>query len=196
MNHRVTPSPKGGISRTLRYFSLLLLPALAPKVAHSLPRARPLPDTERRRTNDTPYLQAFGALPLRFAQPIPPPEALTQPAAAAPPNPAQSLTETAVAQANAAAAQSNVPTHLPIPAPVPADSTPPTKTSPDLPGPTPILPDDTRPAPRNEDALPYFVVPGSGRGPGQVNVIVPAPITQSPGPAIPPSSATYTQSPR
>jgi hypothetical protein len=195
MNHRVTPSPKGGFSRTLRCFSLLLLPALAPKVAHSLPRTRPLPDTERRRTNETPYLQAFGALPLRFTQPTPPPEALTQPTAAAPPNPAQSLTETAVAQANAAAAQSTTPS-LPEPSLLPDASIAPAKPTPDKAGPTPILPDDTRPAPRHEEALPYFLAPGAGRGPGQVNVIVPVPITQSPAPAIPPSSATYTQSPR
>jgi hypothetical protein len=181
----------------LRYFSLLLLPALAPKVAHSLPRARPLPDTERRRTNDTPYLQAFGALPLRFAAPAPPPEALTQPAAAAPPNPAQSLTETAVAQANAAAVQATGPSQQPDPAAASAEASTPPKNTPDKPNPTPILPDDLRPPPRNEDALPYFLVPGSGRGLGQVNVIVPVPNTQSPPSSpVPPSSATYTQSPR
>ena len=44
---------------------------------------------------------------------------------------------------------------------------------PSKPAPAAILPDDTRPVIRAEDFLPYFQVPG----------------------ALPPSSATYTQSP-
>jgi hypothetical protein len=47
------------------------------------------------------------------------------------------------------------------------------------------LPDDLRQPTRPEDFLPYFQLPGPGVNPG-----VPAPAP------LPPSSATYTQTPR
>ena len=63
----------------------------------------------------------------------------------------------------------------------PAADTPPESTH----GPLPILPDDLRQPTRPEDFLPYFQLPGPGVNPG-----VPAPAP------LPPSSATYTQTPR
>lgn len=207
MNHRVTPPLKGGISRALRCLSLLLLPALAPNAGHSLPRARPLADADRRRSEDPPYLCRYGAPPLRFESPTPPPETFTQPAAAAPPIPALSVAESTVAQANAAAAQSTSTTlnpQFPSPeSPLAADKSasgaklPSTATPlPSKPAPTAILPDDTRSVVRPEDFLPFFQIPGAGSGRGELKVIVPISATQSPGTAIPPSSATYTQTPR
>lgn len=63
--------------------------------------------------------------------------------------------------------------------------------------PAAILPDDTRPSVRPEDFLPYFQVPGAAKSANEVNVIMPANIFTPPAAApLPPSSATYTQSPR
>lgn len=195
MNHREPPQLPVGTRRALRCLSLLLLPAIAPKAALSLPRARPpttLP-TRPARQEPVPYLPVLCAPPLRFERPSPPPD-LIQPAAAAPPIPPLSPTESSVAQANAAAAQSaaaTLPTELPIPPHTPTSSPASAKAAP-----APILRDDTRPAIRNEDFLPFFQIPGTARAPGDVNVIVPAAVTAPAGVALPPSSATYTQTPK
>lgn len=63
-------------------------------------------------------------------------------------------------------------------------------------GPRAILPDDTRPAVRAEDFLPFFRVPSGGRSPAETNVVVPGLPAPPSGPAVPPSSANYTQTPR
>ena len=66
------------------------------------------------------------------------------------------------------------------------DDPPPVRT------PTPILRDDLRPQTRPEDFLPFFQIPAPG---SDADVIVPTPRTPV-GTPLPPSSATYTQTPR
>ena len=198
MNHREPPLLPAGARRALRYLSLLLLPALAPKSAHSLPHSRPVPGAPANLGGDepAPYLPLLGALPLRFQSAPPPPDLTTRPAAAAPPVPAPSPTESSVAQANAAAVQpaaatKRVADETPLADLKPRETPPPAK-----PVPPPILPDDARQAIRPEDFLPYFQIPGSAKQPGDVNVIVPAALA-APAPApLPPSSVIYTQTPK
>lgn len=189
MNHSEPPHLPVGARRALRFFSLLLLPALTPKAALSIPRSRQMGD------GPAPYLIVLGAPALRFERPTPPPDLVTRPAAAAPPIPALSPAESTVAQANLAAANSavtriqhEVPTQEP-----PAKSTPhpPAKNAPAA-----ILPDDTLPSVRPEDFLPFFQIPGSASSTRTPGIVVPASISSSPGIAPPPSSATYTQTPK
>jgi hypothetical protein len=148
-----------------------------------------------RHPDSPPYLPIIGAPALRFQHPAPPPDLVTHPVAAAPPIPKLSPTEVAVAQNNAEA--------VAVPAPDPDAPTPDAPPAqPIVPSPEPkrairpILPDDTRAPIRAEDFLPYFQIPGAARGPGEVSVILPAAISNAPAPSLPPSSATYTQSPR
>ena len=144
-----------------------------------------------------PYLAFVGALPLRFQQATPPPDPIARPAAAAPPIPPLTPTESTVALANAAAtlsAKTAVPALGATPAPEPK---PAAKDAPFKSAPRAILPDDTRPMVRPEDFLPYFQIPGTAKSVGEVNVIMPASVITAPAAApLPPSSATYTQSPK
>jgi hypothetical protein len=196
MNHREPPQLPVGVRRALHCLSLLLLPALAPKAAHSLPRSRPAPGPalESPGPDAVPYLPALGALPLRFQRATPPPDLVTQPAAGAPPVPSLTLTESTVAQANAAAAQSTAVTARSEKPP--ADTNPKPTPPPAKPAPSSILPDDTRPAVRPEDFLPFFQIPGTAKAPGDVNVVVPASFSAPTAAPLPPSSATYTQTPK
>ena len=147
-----------------------------------------------------PYLTFVGAPPLRFQRVTPPPDVVTRPAAGAPPVPALTPTELSVALANAAAARSTTTaaqtrddapaseSKLDPKSPVPARA----KAAPSA-----IIPDDTRPPVRPEDFLPYFQIPGSAKQASEVNVIVPVSTRTTAAPApLPPSSATYTQSPK
>lgn len=196
MNHREPPHLPVGMRRALYCLSLLMLPAMSPGGAQALTRPRPTPDGPERGV-DRPYLPALGAVPLRFQEAAPPPDLVTRPAAAAPPTPALSPTETSVALANAAAAARPA---TPSPRePAPAATSPATVApSNSAPAKTPpaILPDDASPSVKPEDFLPYFQLPGSAKTPGDVTVIVPAPRSAPAPAAIPPSSASYTQSPR
>jgi hypothetical protein len=101
--------------------------------------------------------------------------------------------------ANAAAAQSTTVGMRPPDATSVIDIPPEGKPAP-VAGPKPpaaILPDDTRPAVRPEDFLPFFQVPGAAKSAGEVNVIMPAnALTTPPAAPLPRSSATYTQSPK
>ncbi len=196
MNHREPPPRSVGAHRALRCLSLLLLPAIAPKAALSWPRSRTSADAtvESPGPESAPYLPALGALPLRFQRAQPPPDLVTKPAAAAPPIPALTPTESTVAQANLAAAQSTSGTTAP---PKPAAETKPAE-KPAAPPPAPpaILPDDTRPAIRPEDFLPFFQIPGAAKSASGVNLVVPATLTAPTAAPLPPSSATYTQAPK
>lgn len=58
-----------------------------------------------------------------------------------------------------------------------------------------IIPDDTRPAVHPEDFLPFFQFPAASKE-GGLNVIVPVPREPAAGAPLPPSSATYTQTPK
>mgnify|MGYP001551269688 CR=1 FL=1 len=204
MNHREPPQLPVGARRVLRCLSLLLLPAMAPKTMFPLSRPRPLSGqpADLQELELAPYLPLVGPPPLRFQEELPPPDLVTHPAAGAPPTPALTPTESSVALANAAAAQSastnsRPPVEVPAAAARPAPKSTPSLLPPVAPAPeTPpaILPDDARPTVRPEDFLPYFQIPGSATQPGDVNVLVPAP-RAAPAPApLPPSSATYIQS--
>lgn len=197
MNHREPPQLSVGARRALRCLSLLLLPSLAPQAAHSIPRSRPATGRadEPGHQEPVPYLVAIGAPPLRFQRPAPPPDLVTHPAAGGPPVPPLTPTESTVAQANAAAAQSAA--IRPATDPATAEAKP--KEAPPPPKPAPartILPDDTRPAIKPEDFLPFFQIPGTAKAPGEVNVIAPATLTAPATTPMPPSSATYTQTPK
>ncbi|MDP3072432.1 MAG: hypothetical protein Q8N18_19220 [Opitutaceae bacterium] len=61
--------------------------------------------------------------------------------------------------------------------------------------PAQIIPDDLRPTIQAEDFIPFFQLPGSSRGRGDVNVLVPAPRSVPAPPPLPESSATYRQTP-
>lgn len=145
-----------------------------------------------------PYLQATGAPPLRFqnaeaplhpAPSAPVPDAPPPPAAAAPESAASSDVESKP-EPIATDQPPGLAPDLPPPASIPDTTAAPEKT------PAPILPDETRPTIRPEDFLPYFQVPGSARTPADVTLLVPAPkAPPTPGP-LPPSSATYTQTPQ
>ena len=121
---------------------------------------------QRELRTPVPYLVATGPPGLRFQALEVPPEPVVRPTAIGPPVPGLSAEETVVAAANTEAVQRPRDNGPQKPAPATA---PPSK-----PAPPAILPDDTRPVIRAEDFLPYFQAPG----------------------AIPPSSATYTQTPR
>lgn len=186
--------------RALHCLALLLLPAMSPGGAQALTRPRssgndPGPGA------GLPYLPALGAVPLRFQEAAPPPDLSTRPAAAAPPTPALSPTETTVALANAAAARPATVTAPATrdpaqPAPVSTSTAADPATTNAKPPPA-ILPDDARPQVKPEDFLPYFQIPGSLKGPGDVTVIAPAArAAPAPTTVIPPSSASLTQSPR
>lgn len=203
MNHREQTHLRLGVRRALHSLSLLLLPIAAPKTHSALTHPNARNDRPAESGSDQaplPYLLTLGAPALRFQAAPPPPDLTSRPAAAAPPMPALSPTETTVAQANLAAAHvtSSVPS-VPAtsnelqsekakPANSPAASAKVT--------PPPILPDDSSPSIRPEDFLPYFQIPGAGRPPTSVNVIAPAVSNASGSIPVPPSSATYTQTPK
>ncbi len=71
-----------------------------------------------------------------------------------------------------------------------------TTPAPAVKSPPAIIQDDLRPTARAEDFLPYFQMPGSARSSGDVTLLTPG-LRSAPAPAaIPPSSATYTQTPK
>ncbi len=204
MNQSDQPPMPARVRRALHCLSLVLLPALAPEGVHALPRSRaPRAHSHWQPAEPIPYLRATGAPPLRFQEAAPPPDLASRPPGAAPPVPALTPTESTVALENAAAAAVlSPPGSVPAAAgesavPASAAAKAPTVTTPAK-SPPPILPDDVRPTVRPEDFLPFFQIPGAGRRPADVTVIAPANVTSpaATAPAIPPSSATYTQSPR
>lgn len=153
------------------------------------------------------YLVAIGSPPLRFEEPAPPPDLVTRPPAAAPPQPtaganASDSAPLAPDTAALAATSPDAPAAAAIAGTSPIDNVlvepddPALDTIDDVPEPVrtppPILRDDLRPQTRPEDFLPYFQIPAPGT---DATVIVPAPRTPT-GTPLPPSSATYTQSPR
>ncbi len=185
--------------QALRCLVVLLLSAFAPGggvLATTRQRFAAAGDAGSAGAESTPYLPAFGAMPLRFQEAAPPPDLSTRPAASAPPVPAKSPAESSVALANVAAAQPAAPASMaPTPSPVPSEPAPAAPSAP-VPAktPPPILPDDGRPTIRPEDFLPFFQIPGSAKNASDVMLTVPA-VRSAPAPApLPPSSATYTQS--
>ncbi len=179
------PSPKGGLHRTLRVLSLLLIQhALVPTGPDANARTRlPAdPNCDPVDSASRPYLKVSGSLAMRFAPaPRPIPLHADKPAAILPVHPtdtapAESSQESLSHETEPVSSSNEVPA-----APVKPTTNKPTRN---------ILPDDTRPATRPEDFLPFFKFPGSG----DVTVVVPASITQPPTPGqMPASSATYQQ---
>ncbi len=132
-----------------------------------------------------PYLAWVAAPALRFAEAPPPPDLSVRPPAGAPPNlPAlDPASDPAPALVPAA-----TPTLQP---PVPHD--PATLSDAKVPTPPParIIPDDTRPAVRPEDFLPFFIFPGHVQGPGNPTVVLPGSLTPATPGTQPLSTATY-----
>lgn len=204
MTYRDSPHPPVRVRLALRCLALLVVPALAPHGGHALTRSRP-PGSgpELRHADPIPYLTILGGPPLRFQEATPPPDLTVRPAASAPPIPASSEAEGAIAIANVAAIQPAPPPAAtmddpaaPTAAAAGAPSTTPPPTAP-VKTPPAILPDNVRQTVRPEDFLPYFQIPGAARQNPNVTVIAPATGTlEAPAAAvtIPPSSASYNQS--
>lgn len=176
------------------WLSLGLLPAMAPQGVHAMPRSLSLAIVSRH-VETTPYLLATGAPPLRFREaaapvdPTPrPTDASNQAPAVVDPTPAPAPAGTPVATTSVAPGSEATG--------VPEKSATKDNVSAPVKNPAPILPDDSRPTIRPEDFIPYFQIPGSARTPADVTLLVPAPkAAPTPG-QLPPSSATYTQTPK
>lgn len=197
MNHREPPLSPAAIAAGKLVLLLGLLLASVPTESHAQPRKVAI-TLVTLQSETLPYLPVTGAPSLRFqAAALPLHPAPAAPAPVAPPSaatgedftPATGLDPTPdpLALPDAPPAATGVPANS---GSAPASAAEPAKT------PAPILPDDSRPTIRPEDFLPYFQIPGSARTPAEVNVIVPAPKAPPAPGQLPPSSATYTQSPR
>jgi len=186
MNH-LPPSPRGGLHRTLRLLSLLVLNhALNPTSTVANGRSRLPGSSDGEAGSDPesrPYLSVAGSVPLRFS---------------APPRHISNLVTRSVVTPQIVAPAPTTPTE---PAPAPLSPNLESKVLPIETSPVPtipttnksapaILPDDTRPSTRPEDFLPFFKFPGTG----DVTVPSPATIPSPPTPGqLPASSATYQQ---
>ena len=188
--------------------ALLLLPALAPGFSRAVPRPRTTPGPEavvQTRHMPQPYLRVVGAPPLRFVEVAPPADPIMRMPTSGTPtglagNSSAELEPSPEVPADVSVESTpatEVAETMPAARPLPTTVAPATRVEPEpvYRGPAPILPDDTRPSLQPEDFLPFFQLPGTGRLSGEVNVITPMP-AQAPGsPALPPSSATYRQTP-
>lgn len=128
----------------------------------------------------------MGSPPLRFRESAPPADLVASPPAAAPPLPHLTQAESSVGQANTAAAHA-------LSSDRPADASgPESKADAQKSTPVSILPDTIRPQVQAEDFLPYFLIPDSAKTDNQ-----PSRPPQPPSPGtLPPSTATYTQTPK
>ena len=178
------PTPRGGLHRTLRVLSLLLLQhALAPNGTDANARSRLPEDPEREPgtdANSRPYLKVAGSLPLRFSaapRPLAILPAKAVPAATPPVQPTAATPPEVIPGAVPPIANldsKNPPDDSTVASSIPAGSKPALS----------ILPDNTRASTRAEDFLPFFQFPSSNG----TNVATPP----TPG-QLPPSSATYQQ---
>ncbi len=206
MNQREpTPAPSLGAGPALPWLLLLLFPLLAVAKAWCGSHAYSVAVLPLK-----PYLTVLGAPPLRFEEPLPPPDLTTHPPASAPPLPLSEQRDAlhhqqhdeasdVVSTLPPATAENNVAQVVVSSVYVPGTVlTPGTESAavqpPVVRVPPPILPDDTLPPVRAEDFLPYFQIPAAH--PGDPSVIVPVPRTAPTAAPLPPSSATYTQTPR
>ena len=179
VNHHKAQFRPGRLRQALHCLAFLLLLGLGPEATAAKFRQR-----EWSAPESAPYLTATGPPVLRFREPEVPPEPALRPVAVGPPVPGLNAVESAVAVANAAAVRVSPAGGVPVmdvakPGQLNTPQGAPKPLAAAKPIPPAILPDDTRPQVRAEDFLPYFQIPG---GP------VPA--------QLPPSSATYTQTPR
>ncbi len=170
--------------QALHCLAFLLLPGLSPEATQARTRPRPgVPIMNDWRAQEAaPYLPVLGSLGLRFREPEFVPEPAVRTVAVGPPVPGLSAKEAVVSVANAVALQATIAGPAPkAPLATPGQTTTPKgEPAPAVPAPpSAVLPDDSQPQVRAEDFLPYFQLPGAPR---------PAP--------LPPSSATYTQTPK
>jgi hypothetical protein len=190
MNHRETPQIPAATRRAFFCLSLMLSMAMTPKGAHALPRLRLAAAGTTTWAGQRPYLLVTGSIPLRI-QPAPTRLAPTPDEAAASPSNVAAADASAAAPSNVAPAESTpMAINLTGEEKPAAPATAPAKT------PAPILSDDARPTVRPEDFIPYFQIPGSARHPSDVTLLIPAPKAPPAPASLPPSSATYTQTPR
>jgi hypothetical protein len=198
MNHREPPLSPAGLSKALNCLLLGLLPVTATVNAFALTRIRPPGSgAELHNAGGIPYLSTVGAPVLRFrSPPLPPAPPLPLHAGLAPvlrdaSEDATVLTKDDPAQPDPLASSD--------PAVGPTKAEP--QNSPDpSPGqtrqPQPILRDSLAPTIRAEDFLPFFQIPGSARDSADVTLLAPAtPMAPAAPTTIPPSSATYRQTP-
>jgi hypothetical protein len=214
MNQRETnPAPVIGAGQALPCLALLLLPLLA--VTNARARLH-FPGKASTGQSGGPYLPRLGSPELRFQELTPRPILIARLAAVVPPIATEPSREpTADSSVSPSPTLSTSPSDSDPAATTTAALTPPDaaddQASPiasandqpaaELPASRPaepareslpILHDDLRPSTRPEDFLPYFQLPVAGG----VNVIAPVPaVSPAPG-TLPPSSATYTQTPR
>lgn len=192
MNHREITHPPVRRREALGCLALMLL---APTGAAALPRPNSPQAHGTNPANLTNYLPVLGAPQLRFqpkpimTEPVSKPASETGPTA---PTTSSSPTNDFIIPQLYGAADPVKDAAGQNSADTPAAAKPPTAPKP----PPAILYDDLRPATRAEDFLPYFQMPGSARSAGDVNLLIPAPRSAPAPAAIPPSSATYTQTPK
>ena len=183
MKHNVFATWPVKARKAWPYLSVLMLPALASEVGRpSLSAATDLDPQPACPADSRPYLQYVGPPALRFEDATPPPDLSARLAAGAPPLPERSEV-TAAKPAPVAPAKAAPAPAAPVVASEQAAAQPAGPSDqPAPPGPSAILPDETRQRVKPEDFLPFFQFPG---GPS-------APNAPAPG-ALPPSSATYRQ---
>lgn len=191
MNHREPPQPAAGVRKATLCLALLTLTVLAPTGALASARKTTPP-----KADPNSYLAAIAAPALRFQAPPPPRAEITRLALAFPSSGKPTFIPSALprtsdvtgrpATATVAVAKEGA-------AKVEEEKAPPPpmlERNPAL-----IIPDELRPQVHAEDFIPFFQLPGSSRGRGDVNVVVPAPRSVPAPPPLPPSSATYRQTP-
>jgi hypothetical protein len=196
MNHREPPHLAAGVRRALRYLSLLLLPTLASSGTQIGLRRRTAVGPSSTQEEQY-YLPAIGAPELRFLTEPPPldlqagPPPTKLPKGSDPGAPDFTAAESTVSTENARAAGA-----IKDPSSEPSPESHEAPAGPHKAVPAPILPDDIRPRIKPDDFLPFFQVPGAAGRPGDVILTVPAPASPGQPAPLPPSSATYTQTPK
>lgn len=194
MNHSIPPHAPSGLRGAGHWLFLLLLATLVTEGSEGRTRPRSA-GSSRDALDPSFYLPAIGACPLRFAAEPPPPDlSLRQSPAAGPKNPDPTVADFTPAEPPPEATARE--TEQPGAVPVAQSETKPSDAAPAKPAPSPVLRDELRPRIRPDDFLPFFQVPGTSNGRGEVIFSVPAPaVPASPAP-LPSSSATYTQTPK
>lgn len=194
MNHRELSHPTARRREALSCLALILL---VPTGAQALPRSRSPKAHLGNGANSTAYLPITGAPPLRFQSRPALPDPGHNPVTVTPVPSAPAVALSVKDPAISLASEPTGPAVAPLGTLPDADrnGTPSPAATPGRVPPA-IIPDDLRPAVRAEDFLPYFQMPGSARNPGDVTLLIPVPNTAPAPAALPPSSATYTQTPK
>ena len=192
--HALLPLPLR-VCAAYRWVILLLLTFAAGENAFAAPRrylfwrAGSVPTS----APSTGYLAIVGPPPLRFASASPVPESDH-------PESVSEASSRAIPQRPPASADAESPALRPTTRPEDSIAVkvapPPAKEPAPERAPAPIALDDLHPNVRAEDFLPYFQIPGSSKPAGELVLIVPPPRAAPSAAPIPPSSATYTQTPK